>query len=93
VTAPVGASVTVLPSTAVVVDPSTSTYYYGGTYYQKTGGSYKVVAPQAGTIVEQLPEGGKEVTVGEQKYVKIGETYYQPIQKDGKNMYEVVEVK
>jgi hypothetical protein len=85
--------VTVLPSTAVVVDPSTSTYYYGGTYYQKTGGSYKVVAPQAGTIVEQLPEGGKEVTVGEQKYVKIGETYYQPIQKDGKNMYEVVEVK
>ena len=48
---------------------------------------------QAGTIVEHLPEGGEEVTVGDHKYVKIGETYYQPIQKDGKSMYEVVEVK
>jgi hypothetical protein len=26
-------------------------------------------------------------------YVKFGETYYQPIEKDGKPMYEVVEVK
>jgi hypothetical protein len=24
--------------------------------------------------------------------VKIGETYYQPIEKDGKSMYEVVQV-
>ena len=31
--------------------------------------------------------------VGERKFVKIGETYYQPIEKDGKQMYEVVEVK
>jgi hypothetical protein len=47
----------------------------------------------AGTVVENLPEGGEEVTVGDRKYVKIGETYYQPIEKDGKQMYEVVEVK
>jgi hypothetical protein len=33
------------------------------------------------------------VTIGDQKYVKFGDTYYQPIQKDGKAMYEVVEVK
>jgi hypothetical protein len=25
--------------------------------------------------------------------VKIGETYYQPIQEDGKDMYEIVEVR
>jgi hypothetical protein len=43
-------------------------------------------------VVENLPEGGEEVTVGDQKYVKVGETYYQPIQKNGKNMYEVVQV-
>ena len=91
VAAPVGATVTTLPSQAVVVNENN--YYYGGTYYEKTGGSYKVVAPVAGTVVEHLPEGGEEVTIGEQKYVKFGETYYQPIQKHGKNMYEVVEVK
>ena len=44
-------------------------------------------------MVENLPEGGEEVTVGDQKYVKFGETYYQPIEKDGKSMYEIVEVK
>src|SRR5262245_12285833 len=91
VTAPVGGVVTALPSGAVVV--TGNTYYYGGTYYEKTGEGYKVAAPVAGTVVEHLPEGGEEVTIGDRKFVKFGETYYQPIQKDGKNMYEVVEVK
>jgi hypothetical protein len=91
VTAPIGGVVTVLPTTAVVVSPSL--YYYGGTYYEQTGSEYKVVAPVAGTVVEHLPEGGEEVTVGEHEYVKVGETYYQPIKKDGRDMYEVVEVK
>ena len=93
VTAPVGATVTTVPSSAVVVNQTNNTYYYGGTYYEKSGSSYKVVPPTAGTVVENLPEGGEEVTVGDRKYVKIGETYYQPIEKDGKQMYEVVEVK
>jgi hypothetical protein len=44
-------------------------------------------------VVENLPDGGEEVKVGDVSYVKVGETYYQPIQKDGKNMYEVVQVK
>jgi len=91
VTAPVGAVVATVPSQAVVVN--NNTYYYGGTYYEKTGEGYKVAAPVAGTVVEKLPEGGEEVTVGDRKYVKFGETYYQPIKKDGKDMYEVVEVK
>jgi hypothetical protein len=91
VTAPVGGVVTTLPPEAVVV--SGDTYYYGGAYYDKTGDGYKVVPPQAGTVVEKLPPGGEEVTIGDQKYVKFGDTYYQPIQRDGKSMYEVVEVK
>lgn len=94
VQAPVGATITTLPpnSQPVVVNETTNNYYYGGTYYEKSNKGYTVVAPTAGTVVENLPEGGEEVTMGDQKYVKVGETYYQPIQQDGKNMYEVADV-
>ena len=94
VQAPVGATITTLPSNSqtVVVNETTNNYYYGGTYYEKSDGGYTVVPPTAGTIVENLPEGAEEVKVGDVTYVKYGETYYQPIEKDGKNMYEVVNV-
>jgi len=94
VSAPVGATITTLPqgSQTVVVNETTNNYYYGGTYYEKSGSSYTVVAPTAGTVVESLPDGGEEVRVGEITYVKVGETYYQPIQEDGKDKYEVVKV-
>lgn len=92
VQAPVGATITTLPANTqtVVVNETTNNYYYGGTYYEKSDKGYKVVAPTAGTVVENLPEGGKEEKIGDVTYVKIGDTYYQPIQKDGKKMYEVV---
>jgi len=93
VTAPVGATVAALPPGATLVDPATSTYYYGGTYYQPAGGGWVVVAPRAGIIVEYLPQGGQEVTIGNQTYVRIGDTFYQPVAIDGRNMYEVVEVR
>ncbi|MCM5663724.1 DUF6515 family protein [Galbibacter mesophilus] len=96
--APVGATIKVLPDGYEVVEQggsgsTTNNYYYGGAYYEKTGDGYTVVPPTAGTIVENLPEGAEEVRVGDQTYVKYGETYYQPVQVDGKNMYEVAEVK
>jgi hypothetical protein len=93
--APVGATVTVLPegSQTVIVNETTNNYYYGGTYYEKTNEGYTVVPPTAGTVVESLPEGGEEIKIGDITYVKVGEVYYQPIEKDGKNLYEVVEVK
>ncbi len=95
VQAPVGATVTTIPSGSqtVVVNETTNNYYFGGTYYEKSDTGYTVVPPTAGTIVETLPEGGEEVRIGEQTYVKYGETYYQPIQKDGKDVYEVVDVR
>ncbi len=95
VPAPVGATITTLPpgSQTVVVNETTNNYYYGGTYYEKKPEGYVVVPPTAGCVVENLPAGGKEVKVGEITYVKVGETYYQPIVKDGKDFYEVVEVK
>jgi hypothetical protein len=95
VQAPIGATITTLPPgyQTVVVTETTNNYYYGGTYYEKTDKGYTVVPPTAGTIVESLPEGGKEEKIGDVTYVKVGETYYQPTQKDGKDVYEVVEVK
>ncbi len=94
VQAPVGATITTLPpsSQTVIVNETTNNYYYGGTYYEKSDKGYTVVPPTAGAIVENLPEGAKEETIGDQKYMKLGDVYYQPIQKDGKNMYEVVQI-
>ncbi len=92
VEAPVGATITTLPekTETVVVNETTNNYYYGGTYYEKGGKGYIVVEPTAGTVIEHLPEGGKEEKIGDITYVKVGSTYYQPIQKNGKDMYEVV---
>ncbi len=94
VQAPVGATVNSIPDTAekVQVTENTYNYYYGGAYYEKDAEGYTVVPATAGTIVPHLPEGGEEVKVGDRNYVKFGETYYQPIQVDGKDMYEIVEV-
>jgi hypothetical protein len=94
VQAPVGATITTLPpgTQTIVVNETTNNYYYGGTYYEKTGDKYTVVPPTAGTIIENLPEGGEEVKIGDVTYVKVGETYYQPTQKDGKDVYEVVKI-
>ncbi|MCU7552311.1 DUF6515 family protein [Chitinophagaceae bacterium LB-8] len=78
-------------SQPVVVNNVTN-YYYGRAYYEKSGDGYKVVAPPAGAIVDSLPEDGEEVKIGDQTYVKIGETYYQPVKVDGKDKYEVVQV-
>lgn len=94
VQAPVGATVKVIPKEAeeVQVTETTNNYYYGGAFYEKGEEGYTVVPATAGTIVPNLPEGGEEVKMGEVTYVKFGETYYQPIQVDGKDMYEIVEV-
>ena len=95
VQAPVGATVETIPKEAEVVkvNETTNNYYYGGAYYEKSAEGYTVVPATAGTIVPHLPEGGEEVKIGDVTYVQFGETYYQPIQVDGKDMYEIVEVK
>ncbi|MBN3520158.1 hypothetical protein JYB62_09095 [Algoriphagus lutimaris] len=94
VEAPQGATVKVIPkeSKEVEVSPTVNNYYYGGTFYEKSDGGYTVVPPPAGAVVDALPEGGEEVKVGDQTYVKIGDTYYMPVQEDGKDMYEIVQV-
>jgi hypothetical protein len=95
VQAPVGATVKTIPKEAEVVEvnETTNNYYYGGAYYEKSDEGYTVVPATAGTIVPNLPEGGEEVKIGEVTYVQFGDTYYQPVQVDGNDMYEIVEVK
>lgn len=94
VSAPLGAKIKTLPKgyETVTLDDNTKNYYYGGTFYEKTSAGYTVVAPIAGSVVSNVSEGGEEVKMGDVTYVKLGETYYQPIQMNGKNMYEVVDV-
>ena len=95
VSAPLGAKIKTLPSgyeTVSVDDAGTKNYYYGGAFYEKSGDGYKVVAPLAGTVVENISEGGEEVKMGDITYIKFGETYFQPIKENGKDMYEVADV-
>ncbi len=94
VEAPQGATVKVIPNDAetVQVNETVNNYYYGGTFYEKENGEYTVVAPTAGAVVNNLPEGAEEVKVGDETYVKYGDTYYLPVQVDGKNAYEIAQV-
>ncbi|KAF2508665.1 hypothetical protein EYY60_16195 [Flavobacterium zhairuonense] len=55
-------------------------------------GKYAVLATAAGTIVENLPEGGEEVIIVDAKFVKFRENYCQPLQIDGKDRYEVIQL-
>ena len=95
VQAPNGAVVPDIPDNAqqVVIEQNvTNNYYYGGTYYEKGSDGYTVVPPQAGSLVEGLPEGAEEVKIGDVTYVQYGDTFYQPVNVDGKDMYEVVQI-
>jgi hypothetical protein len=96
VAAPLGAIIKKLPEGFETIEldeaGSVKNYYWGGTFYEKISNGYKVVPPTSGAVVEHLAEGGEEVKMGEVTYVKLGETYYQPIKQNGKNMYEVVDI-
>jgi hypothetical protein len=94
VQAPIGAYITVLPIgfEVIVGNDVMNNYYCGGTFYEKTPGGYTVITPEAGTLVANLPEGGKEETYGDITYTKYGDVYFQPTIVDGREMYEVVQV-
>jgi hypothetical protein len=95
VSAPLGAKIKTLPSgyeTVSADDGATKNYYYGGAFYEKRTDGYVVVAPLAGTLVENISDGGEEVKLGDVTYIKLGETYFQPVKENGKDMYEVADV-
>ena len=92
VPAPIGAEVSRIPDNFERVEVSENEYnfYWGGAYFEETANGFRVVPPVAGTLVENLSEGGEEVKIGDRTLIRFGETYYQPVQVNGKNMYEVV---
>jgi hypothetical protein len=95
VPAPIGAEVKSIPDNyeKVILDNNEINYYWGGAFYEKTANGYVVVPPTAGALVQNLSEGGEEVKMGDITYVRLGSTYYQPVQVKGKNMYEVVTIR
>ncbi|WP_236136548.1 DUF6515 family protein [Mongoliitalea daihaiensis] len=92
VPAPIGAEVKSIPDNfeKVAVGDNEYNLYWGGAYFEETASGFRVVPPTAGTLVESLSEGGEEVKIGDKTFIRFGETYYLPVQVDGKNMYEVV---
>jgi hypothetical protein len=92
VPAPISAKVKTIPDNyeKVKVGDNEYHYYWGGAFFEKKGDVYEVVPPTAGALVENLSEGGEEVKIGDRVLYRFGETYFQPVQVDGKNMYEIV---
>ena len=67
-------------------------YYFGGAFYVLNGNQYEVVQAPAGGVVYNLPQGAVVTQIDSYDYVVFNDTYYQPIQINGQNAYEVVEM-
>jgi hypothetical protein len=93
VPAPVNAAVPGLPSGYATINVGgTDYYYYGGIFYIFSQNGYMVVKAPAGAIVANLPDGCEQVQMGDIAYLKYNNAYFQPIQYNGQNAYEVVEI-
>ncbi len=91
---PIGAVVNYLPAGYVTVKVGDDTYYdYGGAFYISQGGSFRVVPAPIGAIVTEIPDGAIEQNINGMHYLLYNSTYYQPISQNGRDAYEVVQVK
>lgn len=93
VPAPPGAYVPSLPEGFQQLSVGGQDYYYfGGAFYILNGNQYEVVQAPAGGVVYNLPQGASQVQIDNYDYVVYNDTYYQPIQINGQDAYEVVEM-
>ncbi len=93
VPAPPGAYVPSLPEGYQQVAVGGQNYYYfGGAFFVLNGNQYEVVQAPAGAVVYNLPQGASPVQVDSYNYMQYNGTYYQPIQINGQDAYEVVEM-
>jgi len=93
VPAPENAVVPSLPSGYAVINVGDADYYYyGGIFYILSQHGYLVVQAPAGAIVNTLPDGCEQVQAGNITYLKYNNAYFQPIQYNGQDAYEVVEM-
>lgn len=91
--APPGAYVPSLPEGYQQVAVGGQSYYYfGGAFFVLNGNQYEVVQAPAGAVVYNLPQGASPVQMDSYNYMQYNDTYYQPIQINGQNAYEVVEM-
>lgn len=68
-------------------------FYSSGIYYaQQTDGSYEVINPEQGMMVDTLPEDHEIITEGDTEYLKVGNVYYTKVDENGKNQYKVAKV-
>jgi hypothetical protein len=90
---PPGAYVPSIPQGYQQVAVGGQTYYYfGGAFFVMNGNNYQVVPAPAGAVVYNLPQGAANTVVANYNYVQYNGTYYQPIQINGQDAYEVVEL-
>ena len=71
---------------------STTTYYYqDGVFYTiASDGSYYVIVPPAGALVEELPYDYETVYINGNQYFKVDNTLYQYTILDGRPYFEVL---
>jgi len=91
---PIGAVVNYLPAGYITVDVGGDVYYdYGGAFYVSQGGTFRVVPAPIGAIVTEIPDGAIDQNINGVHYLLYNNTYYQPISQNGRDAYEVVQVK
>lgn len=71
-----------------VVVNSTRYIYSDGVFLQSNGGSYTVVNPPVGAVVNYLPEG----CVQTGSYFDCGGIYYQPFYQGSSTVYKVIQL-
>ena len=90
---PVNAQVPSLPSGYNTIQVADQTFYYfGGIFYMQTENGYVVTDAPPGAIVYNLPDGCEQVQADNITYLKYNGAYFQPIQYNGQNAYEVVDI-
>ena len=83
-------SVTVVPTTAVIIKTNTNPYYFDrGVYYAPRNNAYVVVRPSAGVRIRVLPVGYRRVVVGPRNYFYYYGTFYTQVDKSDE--YETVD--
>ena len=93
VPAPPGAYVPSIPEGYQQLAVGGQTYYYfGGAFFVLNGNQYEVVQAPAGAVVYNLPQGATTLQIDDYDYLQYNGTYYQPIQINGQDAYEVVEL-
>ncbi len=83
-------SVTVVPTTAVIIKTKTNPYYFDrGVYYTPRNNAYVVVRPNAGVRIRVLPVGYRRVVVGPRNYFYYYGTFYTQVDKSDE--YETID--